>query len=77
MELRKLREQRPYKKIIYLGDGANDLCPSLQLREDDLVFARRGYDLDKLIQARKSELKARVYQWNTHNELFEMLRNIA
>ncbi len=45
-ELRRLREESvavglPYKRIVYCGDGANDLCPALALGEQDVLLARR------------------------------------
>ena len=30
------------KRIIYLGDGCGDFCPSLKLREGDCVLPRKG-----------------------------------
>ena len=30
------------KRIIYLGDGRGDFCPSLKLREGDCVLPRKG-----------------------------------
>lgn len=45
-ELQRLRAEAeaqglPYKRVIYCGDGANDLCPALALREQDVLLARR------------------------------------
>lgn len=40
-ELEALRAVSPYKRIIFCGDGANDLCPSLALLPSDYVLARK------------------------------------
>ena len=40
-ELEALRAAFPYKRIIFCGDGANDLCPSLALLPSDYVLARK------------------------------------
>ena len=41
-ELAALRAAAPGQRVIYAGDGANDLCPSLSLGPDDVVLARAG-----------------------------------
>jgi pyridoxal phosphate phosphatase PHOSPHO2 len=67
-------------RTIYIGDGSNDLCPSLSLLPSDLVLARDGYSLQKLIAKAKNEpeeksekVTARVKTWTTQRELGEML----
>ena len=40
-ELEVLRAASPFKRIIFCGDGANDLCPSLALLPSDYVLARK------------------------------------
>ncbi len=40
-ELEVLRSAAPFKRIIYCGDGANDLCPALALLPSDYVLARK------------------------------------
>lgn len=44
-----------YKKVFYVGDGNNDLCPILRLAKDDFGCARKGYTLQKDLQAIKTE----------------------
>ena len=36
-------------QTVYVGDGGNDYCPSLSLKEGDRVFVREGFALQKLI----------------------------
>ena len=40
-ELQALRAATPYQRIVYCGDGANDLCPALALTPGDVVLARK------------------------------------
>lgn len=40
-ELRELRAARPFQRVVFCGDGANDLCPALALGPDDTVLARK------------------------------------
>eukprot|EP00195_Chlamydomonas_chlamydogama_P012515 CAMPEP_0202913686 /NCGR_PEP_ID=MMETSP1392-20130828/61150_1 /ASSEMBLY_ACC=CAM_ASM_000868 /TAXON_ID=225041 /ORGANISM="Chlamydomonas chlamydogama, Strain SAG 11-48b" /LENGTH=367 /DNA_ID=CAMNT_0049605041 /DNA_START=146 /DNA_END=1249 /DNA_ORIENTATION=- len=54
-----------YNRIIYIGDGANDLCPCYLLSPQDVVMPRGGFQLEKLVMAhqlpkgvRESELAA-------------------
>ncbi|CAB0005495.1 unnamed protein product [Nesidiocoris tenuis] len=42
IEKRKV-EGVEFDKILYVGDGNNDYCPSLKLREEDVTFPRKGY----------------------------------
>ena len=67
-------------RTIYVGDGFNDFCPSLSLSPSDLVLARDGYPLQKLIaktendpEGQSEKVIAQVKTWATHRELGEML----
>ncbi|XP_044751138.1 probable phosphatase phospho2 isoform X2 [Coccinella septempunctata] len=39
-----------YNRILYAGDGANDLCPILRLKNCDHAFVRSRYKLEELIE---------------------------
>ncbi|KAG4423434.1 hypothetical protein IFR04_003401 [Cadophora malorum] len=67
-------------RTVYVGDGSNDLCPSLGLSPSDLVLARSGYRLEKLIEKAKMDsdegtekVKAQVKIWATQREVGDML----
>jgi len=68
------------KRAIYVGDGPNDVCPSLAMRSDDLVFARKGQLWDILIGAKgdsvaeRQACKASVTRWDNHEELLELFK---
>lgn len=80
-ELENLRRQHPYQRIVYCGDGANDLCPALSLTPSDVVLARRGHALEQLISERAdrdddSRVVARVMIWNDHEHLLDLVQKV-
>ncbi|KAG9456557.1 hypothetical protein H6P81_001065 [Aristolochia fimbriata] len=52
------------KRLIYLGDGKGDFCPSLKLGEGDFVMPRKDFPLWDLIYANPLLLKAGVHEWS-------------
>lgn len=44
-----------YDRVLYVGDGSNDVCPALWLGPRDAVFARRGLALAKALQAMQQQ----------------------
>ncbi|KAJ7963185.1 Inorganic pyrophosphatase [Quillaja saponaria] len=64
------------KRIIYLGDGSNDYCPSLKLKESDYVMPRKNFTLFKLISENPSLVKAEIHGWSDGEELERVLLQI-
>lgn len=66
-----------FSKVAYVGDGKNDLCPSLRLSDNDLIFAREGFALVKRIremqQDRDERLKAKVHVWESGGDIFNVI----
>jgi len=65
-----------FTHVAYIGDGQNDFCPSLRLRESDFVFPRHGYSLVKYIEKMKEKglhIKANVHFWNSGLEILDVL----
>jgi len=75
-ELDHLRQELGYKRVIYCGDGANDICPTLRLLEGDVVCVRRGHSLEYLVRERREAIKARVLFWEDHQELLSLVHNL-
>ncbi|KAG1679772.1 hypothetical protein FOA52_012683 [Chlamydomonas sp. UWO 241] len=48
-----------YDRILYVGDGGNDLCPATLLSPQDAVFARAGYPLAKALRAQQEAREGR------------------
>ena len=57
---RKSDDGIAFSKVSYVGDGNNDICPSLKLSQNDRVFARKDFPLHKALN-NNSELKAKLY----------------
>lgn len=81
-ELESLRRQHPYQRIVYCGDGANDLCPALSLTPSDAVLARRGHALERLIREREAandedgRVVAHVVVWDNHSQLCSLVQSV-
>lgn len=70
-----------YQQVFYVGDGGNDLCPTVCLRGCDVVFPRRGYTLEKLLSSSRQDsqqedvsLRAKVVAWSSGTEILEELK---
>mmetsp|Transcript_31349 Transcript_31349/g.76471 ORF Transcript_31349/g.76471 Transcript_31349/m.76471 type:complete len:253 (-) Transcript_31349:223-981(-) len=50
------------RRFVYIGDGGNDLCPCLRLRDADYILARKGYKLEKKLA--KNTPRANVLKWD-------------
>lgn len=51
------------KRIIYLGDGVGDFCPSLKLKEGDHMMPRKDFPVWDLICKNRTLLKAEIHEW--------------
>jgi len=68
-ELDTLRAAHPHRRrIVYIGDGANDLCPALCLGPDDAVLARSGHPLEALISELNTASAAAAAAVDDENE---------
>ncbi|KAJ6702481.1 PHOSPHATASE ORPHAN 1 2 [Salix koriyanagi] len=64
------------KKIIYLGDGAGDYCPSLKLTEADYVMPRKNFPVWALIRKNPLLVKAEIHEWIDGGEMERVLLQI-
>lgn len=70
----RILSQNPEKRIIYLGDGAGDYCPSLRLRQGyDVVMPRKNYPVWELIVAKPELIRAEIHEWNDGQDLETVL----
>eukprot|EP00039_Didymoeca_costata_P009609 m.127378 g.127378 ORF g.127378 m.127378 type:complete len:281 (+) comp14545_c0_seq1:140-982(+) len=66
----------PKKKIIYSGDGGNDFCACISLRQNDMALARETYTLNKLLinDAGNNKLVSATWKaWSSFAELAAFL----
>ncbi|KAK7294320.1 hypothetical protein RJT34_17209 [Clitoria ternatea] len=64
------------KKVIYLGDGNGDFCPSLKLKDCDYLMPRRDFPLCDLVSKNPNKIKAEVHGWRDGKELEHVLLHI-
>ncbi|XP_027336489.1 inorganic pyrophosphatase 2-like [Abrus precatorius] len=64
------------KKLIYLGDGKGDFCPSLKLKDRDYLMPRIEFPLRDLVSKNSNKIKAEVHGWNDGQELEQVLLHI-
>ncbi|PIN10596.1 putative haloacid dehalogenase-like hydrolase [Handroanthus impetiginosus] len=61
------------KRIIYIGDGAGDFCPSLKLKEGDFIMPRKNFPVWDLKCKNRTRLRAKVHEWVDGEELEHVL----
>ncbi|XP_061350312.1 inorganic pyrophosphatase 2-like [Gastrolobium bilobum] len=64
------------KKLIYLGDGNGDFCPSLKLKDSDHLMPRMNFPLCDLVSKNSNKIKAEVHAWRDGEELEQVLLHI-
>lgn len=76
--VKSLIENDSNKKVIYFGDGKNDFCPALDLKETDYYFVRRGFNLEKFLEDENhlGKIKANIKFWSSANEILSFLQHI-
>ena len=59
--------------VVYVGDGMNDYCPGLVMR--DVFCVRKNHRLERLLQKPQfaTKIKSRTIYWNCANEIIEAL----
>ena len=83
---KRRQEGNQFDFILYVGDGTNDLCPSLTLKEQDFVCPRINFRLWKKIQkisaasesekAKLPRLTANILNWNSGLDVLECLKQL-
>ncbi|KAM5280507.1 pyridoxal phosphate phosphatase PHOSPHO2 [Ctenodactylus gundi] len=46
---KQLQQGVNYTRIVYIGDGGNDVCPVTFLKKNDVTMPRKGYTLQKTL----------------------------
>ncbi|KAG7227938.1 hypothetical protein INR49_013732 [Caranx melampygus] len=68
----KERGGAAFQRVFYIGDGANDICPSLALGPRDTAFPRRDFPMHRLLlgmqQSQEAMFKANVVPWPVESE---------
>jgi pyridoxal phosphate phosphatase PHOSPHO2 len=79
--IEKYRDRKLYDKIIFIGDGDNDVCAALHLNKTDYVFAKydetsgKVYKMyDMLKNQYFHQLKSEMFSWKTMNDVHDKLK---
>ena len=79
LNLCKSKALAPYKMgydtVVYIGDGHNDICPSLSLSANDVVVAKKGLHLAKHVND-SGLLKATLHVVDFDKALVEIIQGI-
>merc|ERR1739848_397710 len=67
------KKNKNYKTTTYVGDGKNDLCPVLDLKREDRVFARKDYSLLPLLTNGEYDVNATITSWKTGKDILDAL----
>ncbi|XP_053196729.1 probable phosphatase phospho1 [Scomber japonicus] len=77
----KERGGAPFQRVFYIGDGANDICPSLVLGPRDTAFPRRDFPMHRLLvemqQSQAAKFKANVVPWASGGNIVDYLKKIV
>lgn len=70
----KLAEGQYFYRILYIGDGANDVCPALKLTANDYVFARVGFRLLRSLEKMPArDVKSTIVPWENGHDIKKAL----
>ncbi|CAL8074499.1 unnamed protein product [Orchesella dallaii] len=66
---RYIEMKGPFNKVYYTGDGGNDVCPAMKLTENDVVFVRKNFAMEKIIahgnwKGQNIDIKAKIVYWD-------------
>ncbi|XP_007539362.1 pyridoxal phosphate phosphatase PHOSPHO2 [Erinaceus europaeus] len=73
----QLQQGVNYTRIVYIGDGGNDVCPVTSLKKDDVAMARKGYTLQKTVTRMSQNLEpiaSSVVIWSSGIEIISHLQ---
>lgn len=67
-------ERQLFYRILYIGDGANDVCPALKLSANDYVFARIGFRLLRSLEKMPAkDVKPNIVPWENGHDIKKAL----
>ncbi|XP_030112126.4 phosphoethanolamine/phosphocholine phosphatase [Taeniopygia guttata] len=76
----RAREGAEFRRVLYVGDGANDFCPAGTLRAADVAFPRKGFPMHRLIQESQEKqpgaFRAAVVPWESAVEVARYLQEL-
>ena len=70
------------RRVVFVGDGSNDIHAAAVLLPGDLVLARAHHPLGRWVQQQQQqqggkELRAEAYLWATYEELLALVERLV
>lgn len=76
----RAQEEVEFERVFYVGDGANDFCPSVTLTSADVAFPRKGYPMHQMTQEMEKKqpgtFQATVVPWESATEVARYLQEL-
>ncbi|CAL9699667.1 unnamed protein product [Knipowitschia caucasica] len=76
----KERGGAAFHRVFYIGDGANDICPTQALGPRDTAFPRRDFPMHRLLgdlqKTQPAQFKAHVVPWASGEDIVDCLQNV-
>lgn len=68
-----------YDRVMYCGDGKNDICPMGKLPKNGLACVRKGFycdrEIEKYIAQHNIKFKASIARWKDGNDLINLVND--
>uniref|UniRef100_A0A8C8R8L3 Phosphoethanolamine/phosphocholine phosphatase n=1 Tax=Pelusios castaneus TaxID=367368 RepID=A0A8C8R8L3_9SAUR len=78
--MERSQEGVKFERIFYVGDGANDFCPSMALTSTDIAFPRKSYPMHQMTQEMEKNqprtFQATVVPWDSAVEVCHCLQEL-
>lgn len=67
-----------FQRVFYIGDGANDVCPSLALGPQDIAFTRKNFPMHRLLveMQKSAKFKSNIVPWVCGEDIVNSLEKI-
>lgn len=66
----------PFERVFYIGDGSNDVCPSMALGPRDIAFPRREFPMHRLLQVQADNFSASIVPWVSCEDIVDCLKKV-
>ncbi|POM69616.1 Pyridoxal phosphate phosphatase [Phytophthora palmivora] len=72
----QILQQHRYSRVLFVGEGDGDFCPSMKLAMDDVVFARADeVGLLPLLNENPDQIQAHIRQWEKGEDILAYFRD--
>jgi len=74
--LRNWLNAASYERVIYVGDGRGDFCPSMLLSESDFILCRNSWALHTSLTSAQPPPQAKILPWDTGEDILHVFRSL-